>query len=352
MCPTTARTTFSVPLYVHRDAPLPIVRQIADQLVALIRAGTLPAGERLPTVRMLAGFLRVNRNTVAKVYAALERQGWIESVRGRGTFARSAPAAEPAALGAYADRLLAEAEAQGLGPEDVRELITARAAERRTGTRSPRVGFVECNASDLAYFTRQLAARLRVPLVPVLLADVPKAAEALDIVATTLFHVEEVQARLPSHDVIGLMAAPDFRTLDEVAHLAPSSRIALVCATQEGVKSKERSIRAVGIARARIRSATLQHPAQLRSALTGADVVLASPKVLERLGGQIPPRARVIPFASILGEGAVALLEHRIRTWQPRRRPAAGTGRSKSPGRRRGADRDGAARTTAGGWVR
>jgi len=310
----------SVPLYVHRDAPSPIVRQIADQLVALIRAGTLPPGERLPTVRLLAGFLRVNRNTVAKVYAALERQGWIESVRGRGTFVGSGPSTEPAALIACADRLLAEARTQGLGVEEVRELITVRAAERPQEGRSPRVGFVECNPSDLAYFTRQLAARLRLPLVPVLLGELPGAAGALDIVATTLFHVEEVRARLPFHDVIGLMAAPDFRALDEVAHLAPRSRIALVCATQEGVKSKERSIRAVGIAQARIRTATLQHHAQIHAALADADVVLASPKVLERLSGEIPSRARVIPFASVLGEGAVGLLEQRIRTWRPRRR--------------------------------
>jgi hypothetical protein len=114
------------------------------------------------------------------------------------------------------------------------------------------------------------------------------------------------------------MAAPDFRTLDEVAHLPPKSRIALVCATQEGVQSKERSIRAVGIRRLRVRAATLQRPERLRAALRGADVVLASPKVLERLAGQIPPQARVIPFASVLGEGAVSLLEERIRTWRPR----------------------------------
>jgi len=115
------------------------------------------------------------------------------------------------------------------------------------------------------------------------------------------------------------MAAPDFGALDEVAHLPPESRIALVCATQEGVQSKERSIRAVGIRRARIRTATLQRPVRLRAALRQADVVLASPKVLERLRGQIPSQARVIPFASILGEGAVSLLEERIRTWRPGR---------------------------------
>lgn len=306
-----------MPLHVRRDAPSPIARQIADQLVALMRAGTLNSGERLPPVRVLAGFLRVNRNTVAKVYAALEREGWIESTPGRGTFVTAGPPGEASGLVPYADRLLVEAEARGLGVEEVRGLITAQAARRHGSAPPPRVGFVECNPSDLAYFTRQLSVRLRVPLVPVLLMDLPRLAESLDIVATTLFHIEEVRAQLPSHDVIGLMAAPDFRTLDEVAHLPPESRIALVCATQEGVLSKERSIRAIGIGRARVRAATLQRPERLRAALRRADVVLASPKVLERLAGQIPPLAKVIPFASVLGEGAVSLLEERIRAWRP-----------------------------------
>jgi DNA-binding transcriptional regulator YhcF (GntR family) len=309
-----------VPLEVRRDDPAPIARQIADQIAVLVRSGTLAAGERLPPVRVLAGFLRVNRNTVAKAYRDLEREGWIESSRGRGTFVTAAPPGDSAALAAYADRLLAEAGARGWGVGEVHGLIDTRAVERRDGDRSPRVGFVECNGSDLAYFTRQLSARLHVPLLPVLLADVPVRAGGLDIVATTLFHVEEVRALLPAREVIGLMAAPDFRTLDDVAHLPPDERIALVCATQEGVASKERSIRAVGIARARIRTATLARPDRLRAALRDADVVLASPKVLERLAGQIPARVRVIPFASVLGEGAVRLLEQRIRTWRPERR--------------------------------
>jgi DNA-binding transcriptional regulator YhcF (GntR family) len=313
-----------VPVAVRRGDPAPIARQIADQIAALIRSGALAAGEQLPPVRVLAGFLRVNRNTVAKVYRDLEREGVIESSRGRGTFVTTAGTAVPpgdrAALAAYADRLLAEAGARGWDVGEVHGLIDRRAAERRDGARSPRVGFVECNGSDLAYFTRQLSARLRTPLIPVLLADLPGRAGGLDIVATTLFHVEEVRARLPAHQVIGLMAAPDFRTLDDVAHLPPDERIALVCATQEGVDSKERSIRAVGIARTRIRTATLARPDRLRAALRGADVLLASPKVLERLAGQIPARVRVIPFASVLGEGAVRLLEQRIRAWRPERR--------------------------------
>jgi len=305
----------SVPLQVHRTGPLPIADQLAEQLVALVRSGRLAPGERLPPVRVLAGFLRVNRNTVGKVYAALERAGYLVTTPGRGTFVTAAPPGQgDDTLGPLIDRLLDEAASHGIGESELHALLVGRAARRAQGDR-PRVGFVECNGSDLAYFSRQLASRLRVPLVPVLLSELARAAPSLDLVATTMFHVEEVRRLLPRHDVVGLMAMPELATLEAVAQLPPAAKVALVCATEEGVRSKERSIRAVGIRRPHLMTATLQQEGKVAGILRRADIVLASPKVLERIGDKIPTRARVVPFASVLSEGAVALLEQRIRAW-------------------------------------
>ncbi|MDQ7819258.1 MAG: GntR family transcriptional regulator [Armatimonadota bacterium] len=302
----------------HRSGPLPIAAQLAEQLVAQIRSGRLQAGQRLPPVRALAGFLRVNRNTVAKVYAALERAGYLLTTPGRGTFVTTGAVPDAASLAPLVDRLLDEAAARGVDEAALHTLVAERAALRRRPLR-PRVAFVECNPTDLAYFGRQLAERLRRPLALLLLADLPGAAGSVDLVATTMFHAEEVRRLLPRHEVVGLLAMPEISALEAVASLPQRSTVALVCATEEGVRSKERSIRAVGIRSLRLRTATLQHPDRLDRALRGADVVVASPKVLERLAGRLPPRARVIPFGSVLGDGALALLEERIRAWRPRR---------------------------------
>ncbi len=316
VCPTANRTTESVPLQVRRDGPLPIAGQIAEQLVALVRSGRLRAGERLPPVRVLAGFLRVNRNTVGKVYASLERAGYLVTTPGRGTFVTTAPPHGEDTLSPLIDRLLDEAASHGIAEAELHALVVGRAARRARGDR-PRVGFVECNTSDLAYFSRQLASRLRVPLVPVLLSDLPRAAPSVDLVTTTMFHVEEVRRLLPRHEVVGLMAMPELSTLEAVAQLPPRAKVALVCATEEGVRSKERSIRAVGIRRPHLMTATLQQEGKVAGVLRRAQVVLASPKVLERIHEKIPPDARVIAFASVLSDGAVALLEERIRAWRP-----------------------------------
>jgi GntR family transcriptional regulator len=59
---------------------------VVDQVKAAIASGRARAGDSLPPIRPLAEELRVNRNTIAKAYAELERQGAIETVVGKGCF--------------------------------------------------------------------------------------------------------------------------------------------------------------------------------------------------------------------------------------------------------------------------
>lgn len=66
----------------------PVYQQLVDQVKTAAAAGTLHAGDALPSIRPLAEDLRVNRNTVAKAYAELESQGVIETIAGKGCFVR------------------------------------------------------------------------------------------------------------------------------------------------------------------------------------------------------------------------------------------------------------------------
>jgi GntR family transcriptional regulator len=65
---------------------MPVYLQLVDQIKSAAAAGTLRAGEPLPSIRPLAEQLRINRNTVAKAYAELESQGIIETLAGKGCF--------------------------------------------------------------------------------------------------------------------------------------------------------------------------------------------------------------------------------------------------------------------------
>src|SRR5437763_904711 len=72
--------------------PTPMYAQLERGLRAAIATGRLAQGDQLPTVRQLAVDLRVNANTVARVYAELERAGVIETRRGVGSFISATPA--------------------------------------------------------------------------------------------------------------------------------------------------------------------------------------------------------------------------------------------------------------------
>ena len=64
----------------------PVYLQLVDQIRYAAASGGLRTGEPLPSIRPLAEELRVNRNTIAKAYAELERQGVIETIPGKGCF--------------------------------------------------------------------------------------------------------------------------------------------------------------------------------------------------------------------------------------------------------------------------
>jgi GntR family transcriptional regulator len=111
----------------------PLYAQIERGVRAAIASGRLRAGDQLPTVRQLAVDLRVNANTVARVYADLERDGVLETRRGVGSFVSATPAhARPPAthqklLRAFVTRVLADAAAAGFSLDEIsRELTSQR----------------------------------------------------------------------------------------------------------------------------------------------------------------------------------------------------------------------------------
>jgi GntR family transcriptional regulator len=112
--------------------PTPLYAQLERAIRVAIATGRLRAGDKLPTVRQLAVDLRINANTVAKVYGELERTGVLESRRGVGTFIRtvgsraaSLPDREPQLI-ALADRFLAGAADLGFAADEAINFLKVR----------------------------------------------------------------------------------------------------------------------------------------------------------------------------------------------------------------------------------
>jgi GntR family transcriptional regulator len=111
----------------------PLYAQLEQGIRAAIATGRLAAGTQLPTVRQLAVELRVNANTVARVYGDLERAGVLETRRGVGSFVSSTPAqAHPKRdkdrrLNSFVTRMLADAAAVGFTARELLDAIANRA---------------------------------------------------------------------------------------------------------------------------------------------------------------------------------------------------------------------------------
>jgi len=135
-----------LPVHLQPESHVPLYVQLRDQLRALVHAGDLRPGDRIPASRELATALGVHRTTVANAYAELESEGLIQGHVGRGTFIRPngnglkiTPPAPPVLDGArgirwellFADERGEEVPSRltAAAPEDALSFVMARPAQ-------------------------------------------------------------------------------------------------------------------------------------------------------------------------------------------------------------------------------
>jgi GntR family transcriptional regulator len=110
---------------------LPIYLQIVNQVKYLVAAGRLNSGDEVPPIRVLAGQLLVNPNTVARAYLELEREGVVAKRHGSGTYVSDAgsPLARRERMKILTDRtdaLLAEARNMNIPLNEILKLLRDR----------------------------------------------------------------------------------------------------------------------------------------------------------------------------------------------------------------------------------
>ncbi|HEX7545453.1 MAG TPA: GntR family transcriptional regulator [Gemmatimonadaceae bacterium] len=111
---------------VDANDPRPLYVQIVDDVRRALVLGSLAVDEALPSVRQLAGELRINPNTVSQAYRELEREGVVEVRRGQGTFVvkASVNGTQRRALARdVAARALRDAHRNGLGADELIQAI-------------------------------------------------------------------------------------------------------------------------------------------------------------------------------------------------------------------------------------
>jgi GntR family transcriptional regulator len=122
---------------------IPVWVQLRNRLYFLITSGHYAVGDQLPTVHKMAVMLKINYNTVNKVYQGLERDGYIVSRRGQGTFVTEFEGMTTGTTGnavsLITDEYLAKMKELGLTPQDVTKLIQERLAQSQQRRQSAAV---------------------------------------------------------------------------------------------------------------------------------------------------------------------------------------------------------------------
>ncbi|MGZ3531632.1 MAG: GntR family transcriptional regulator [Vulcanimicrobiaceae bacterium] len=114
---------------------VPVYLQLRDQILHAIARGTLHRGDQFPTVREVAVALAVNPNTVNRAYAELEREGVLDTQRGRGTFVAFAPRGDlrhhRVKLLDLAERFIAQARALGFDADEILRAVETQSRKQR-----------------------------------------------------------------------------------------------------------------------------------------------------------------------------------------------------------------------------
>ena len=121
---------------VEPSGAAPVYLQLKEQILHAMSRGQIKSGDQLPTVREVAISLTINPNTVNRAYAELERDGVLETRRGRGTFVtehgrKVDTAAQATRLKDIARKALGEARAFGFSSEELVKSIARVGREDR-----------------------------------------------------------------------------------------------------------------------------------------------------------------------------------------------------------------------------
>lgn len=309
-------------LKVNRQSAVPVYLQLKTQLRHLIATSSLKPGTQLPTVRQLAGFLRINRNTVTRVLAQLQEDGCLDSYQGRGTFVSDRPPTRESrrtqALDRLVDQALAQARRLGFTPEEFLAAGGARAPLLTTNpTAKTRAILAECNWAELCRYRDELEAELPLAVDRILIEELvgryrtaPGFLRDCPVVITTFFHLTEVKKTLAreSIPVVGLLAEPNPSIFLRLAELPEGTAVGFVCATPLGSQNLLRSVQSVGMTHFRPLLASTDDPWSIELLMKEPATVVSSEQAVDTLRAMLPPAAEVIVAHRTLDHGSLDVL--------------------------------------------
>src|SRR5947208_7331732 len=305
-------------LKIDGHSPIPIRRQLTEQLKHVIESGGVARDQALRSIRELAGVGGMNTNTVERGVEDLKQSGYVEERRGKGVFVAPAPRGRPAPHlreGFLQDTVM-RAAAIGMTADDLAVAVLSVASIRPAAVQCLwGVLLVECSLPELDFFAGQLEAHLPVRVDKVLLGELAtvtreKQAGRWRAAVTSFCHLPEVERLLSGRGVpvIALLAEAHLETLHRLAQLPSGTRVGVASAAVETAHNLEHSIANAGLPNIVLVGACPAEGAALGRLVRRVDVIVSSTAAAERVRGLAGPAVQVMIDDRALDPRAIEML--------------------------------------------
>jgi GntR family transcriptional regulator len=305
---------------------------LEEQIKHLILSGKFEVGERLPSIRALAGFLRVNRNTVARVISDLEREGFVESRRGSGVYVIQPPVdEEELRRQEVLERVMDLAAAQGVSVEELGNALLARSGVRPQ-EKVP-ILFVECTGAELDQFSAELEEHLPVEVEKVLLEDLAARLAGEEkppwrMAVTTFFHVHEVQDLVEplGMETVALLAEANIESLRRLTELPAGTPVGVVGWGRTCMENLSRSLEGAGLEHLDFRSVYIDQSSteEILGTIEGVQAVACATITAKKLRELGVPEELIIEEDRTLDKGGIEMLGRMLRQLPRAEREAQG----------------------------
>ena len=309
-------------LQINSKSHIPVHVQLEEQIKHLVLTGGFAVGSRLPSIRALAGYLRVNRNTVARVMSDLEREGFVESRRGSGVYVVEPPVAEEdIKRQEVLEKAMDLAAARGVPVEELAYALLARAGAQTPEKMS--VLFVECNGPELEQYKAELEEQLPVMVEAVLVEELESrlkecasdAEPPWRLAVTTFYHVHEVEKLVEPRGIetFALLTETTLDGLKRLAELPDETPVGVMGNSRTCTENLLRSLEGAGLDHLdffQIR----EDDEESRARIGEAEAVVCGSISAQRLPKlDLPEGVEIIVQDRTLSKGGVEMLGHMLR---------------------------------------
>lgn len=291
-------------LKINRNSSLSIHTQLKEQLKGLIVDGEIVEKSQLPTVRQLGDFLQINKNTVSKVYSELESEGYVESLKGKGTFVKYERNAEKIEFLKELEATLKKGMKQGINLDEILGLTYFKSHYFKfmtLGNAGQEIALFECNNNSIEDFKKVYKkevgrGEVKGILIDDLIADPEKIKEELKnvkLIVIPYIHYNEISnelSKLGDKEVFTIGISQSLKILN-LGKKMKNKNVGIIGADLQDELVIHRQFR-----RMNIKSFTYFHEdgrenmEQLKFFLRKVDFLIISPSKYEKIKDNLKPK--------------------------------------------------------------